>query len=253
MAKIVYFISFLTLICSLLFQPTDSKAAPSCKSLFKLSIDLSENTTLLDWDGQIDLRRDRADFKSLSGFSYSYTTKNDAIKYLELSEKIFSNLDSAEKKAIDFYTQMSGSEHAKINLSMNEKYSFLNSKNKENLVKNLISAFNKGVFLPKGLLLFRGIGSEIELNQVGKSVIWNRFTSTSMDPEIARYFVDQNQNENHKYILILEIAESVPALLSKNPKEMEFLLPPGLRYQIVSKKLSRTENITVVHAKIFQK
>ena len=77
---------------------------------------------------------------------------------------------------------------------------------------------------------------------------WNRLTSTSMNPETARYFTT-HEGIDSGILMVIEIASPVKALLSKNPKEMEFLLAPDTTFTVISKKRIRSANILIVHLK----
>lgn len=216
---------------------------------------------LLGWDVQILLRKDQDNFKSPDDLSYSYSKQGDAIKYRELSSRLAARLSPGEARALEDYTAMSGSKHEQLNLilaKMNFKSNLEIESYKAQLEKikvsrrhqtsilNLLSAFEKGVTLPKGLLLFRGIGPGASLS--GKIIRSDRLTSTSMDPETARFFTQEGNEKT--YLLVIKLTGPVKALMAKDAREMEFLLPPGLRYEVTGRKYDSKSKISVLQVNV---
>lgn len=240
----------LAMLYAAFLLPTSAFAsAAQCLDIFSQTEQVE--VSLLTWDGQLEARKYRDEFNTLDGLSYTYTTAKDAENYVTLSSTFYARLSKAEVEMLETYTNMSGQKHEHLNSDIAKKESLKGIKAKR--VNALLAAFDKGVYLPEGLLLFRGIGGNpIEIPAAGKTMQWNRLTSTSMDPETARYFTT-HEGIDSGILMVIEIASPVKALLSKNPKEMEFLLAPDTTFTVISKKRIRSENILIVHLKAHPK
>lgn len=236
----------LPMLFALLVLPVSTFTSPAqCLDIFSQSE--QAEVSLLQWEGQIELRKYRHEFNTLDGLSYSYTTAKDTINYEALSSALHSRLSKAETEMLTTYTTMSGYTHGILNSYIAKKDTLKGTKAKR--VNTLLAAFDKGVYLPEGLLLFRGIaGNPFDIPAAGKTMQWDRLTSTSMNPDTARYFTTEGEADQG-ILFVIEIGSPVKALLSKNPLEMEFLLPPDTTFTVISKKRIRPENILIVHLK----
>lgn len=236
----------LAMLSAAFLLPSSALAsAPQCLDIFSQTE--QAEVSLLNWEGQLEARKYRNEFNTLDGLSYTYTTAKDAENYVALSSTFYARLSKAEVEMLETYTNMSGQKHEYLNSDIAKKESLKGIKARR--VNALLGAFDKGVYLPEGLLLFRGIGGNpINIPAAGKTMHWSRLTSTSMDPQTARYFTT-HEGIDSGILMVIEIASPVKALLSKNPKEMEFLLAPGTAFTVISKKRIRSENILIVHLK----
>jgi hypothetical protein len=247
-------------------SPATANALDACPSAYgALAAHEKEGAELLEWPAQVALRRDRDQFDSLDSLGYSYSNATDASAYQKLAAQQNARLSGEEKETLAKYSQMSGSFHEQLNkdlarLKFSEKndpaelqrqlasLKIPNARKKQ--IQLLLSAFDKGMLLPKGLILFRGIGpgSSLAFGAAGSTVRWNRLTSSSMDPETARYFLNEGRGDR-SFLLVIEVEKPVKALLSENPKEMEFVLPPGTRFEVVRKKFLQADNVSIVRLK----
>lgn len=231
----------LMMICLILGLTSSIKVhaeGAACRSLF------SQEYSLLQWDGQVSLKKNFESLKHIDDLSYSYTSKQDAALYTQLAEAFQNRLNSAEKEELAAYTEMSGSYHEKLNRDLSRKTPKISKK-----TAVFLNIFKNGVILPEGLILFRGIGpgANVQFGSKGKKSSWSRLTSTSMDPETARYFA----NDGPSTMMVIEVAEAIPAMMSNNPKEMEFILPPNTRFEVLSKKHFRSEEVSVVWVRAY--
>jgi hypothetical protein len=242
-------ITTLTFAAILWSQPTF--AAPTCAAIFAQTPEAQ--TSLLSWDAQQGLRRDLPKFTDLDLLGYTYSSDKDTLSYKAASADIYGKMSTQEKSALSDYTSLSGRDYEKMNLNISKYLNREELKKKDTkAVENLLSAFDHGVVVPAGFLLFRGIDSAANLRfgKVGSVMKWDRLTSTSVNPETARYFAN-NDNFERTRILVIEVAEPIKAILSKDPTEMEFILPPRTRFEVVSKHLDRSENIQIIHMKAY--
>lgn len=210
----------------------------SCGPLF-----VNAEASLYHYDAQVALRKDFGDLNHIDDLGYSYSTAKDREQYVHLAESFRSRLSKEELAELKNYTALSGSYHERLNQS------FAKGSQKDSLVSIYKSMFSKGVTLPSGFILFRGIGpgAQLTIPSQGKFITWKRLTSTSMDPETARYFT----NGGKATMLVIETAEPIQSILATSPKEMEFILPPNTQFEVLKKKYFSAEGVSVVWVRAF--
>ncbi|UYL07886.1 hypothetical protein B9G69_012600 [Bdellovibrio sp. SKB1291214] len=224
--------------------------APLCAAVFTSA---EPQLSLLQWDAQTALRKDFSKFTDLELLGFTYSSDKDALSYKSLADEYYAKLSSLEKSVLSDYTELSGREYEKMNANISKFLNNQSLKKKDAVaVQNLLGAFDKGLTLPQGFILFRGIdaSSGIKFGKVGTMMKWDRLTSTSVNPEVARYFAN-DYNMERTYILVLEVAEPVRAIVAKDATEMEFIFAPRTRFQVVSRHIDRSENIQIIHLKVY--
>lgn len=238
------------------------QAAPLCRNILLESNQPSYSQALKlgEWQGQAQVHKDMESLTSADPLFYSYSTKNDRNLYNTLKDAVYRNLSDAQVESLRTYSTLTGHYHEQLSkaiegLQISQPLhevpwadaikSLKGSAAVKADVKNILSAFSQGVLLPQNTILFRGIPSyaDMSLPRAGRTLMWSRLTSTSMDPESAFYFAKGER----PIMFVIDVKHPVVALVAATNKEMEFILPPGTKFLVKKNILDRANDVRIVH------